>query len=86
MTEITVQVTNKLGLHAEPATSFVSLANSFNTSIWVEKNGRRINGKSLLGIFSLGILAGDTIKIIVDGEDEENALNSLKSFIKNISD
>ena len=76
-----VEVKNQVGLHARPATFFIQKANEFKSSIWVEKEGRRVNAKSLLGILSLGIIGGTTIKIIADGEDEVPAVESLISLV-----
>ena len=64
-----VVVQNQVGLHARPATFFIQKANEFNSSIWVEKEERRVNAKSLLGIISLCIVGGTTIRIISDGPD-----------------
>ena len=69
-----VLVQNQVGLHARPATFFIQKANEFKSSIWVEKEERRVNAKSLLGVLSLGIVGGVTIRIIADGSDEQQAL------------
>ena len=66
-----VMVQNQVGLHARPATFFIQKANEFKSSIWIEKEERRVNAKSLLGILSLGIVGGTQIRIIADGADEE---------------
>ena len=66
-----VVIQNQAGLHARPATFFIQKANEFKSSIWVEKDERKVNAKSLLGVLSLGIVGGTTIKIIVDGSDEK---------------
>ncbi len=77
-----VKVQNQVGLHARPATFFIQKSNEFKSSIWVEKDERRVNAKSLLGVLSLGI-AGDTeITIIADGIDEEEAVNSLVKLVE----
>ena len=62
-----VEVKNQVGLHARPATFFIQKANEYKSSIWVEKEERRVNAKSLLGILSLGIAGGAKIRIIADG-------------------
>lgn len=62
-----VVIQNQVGLHARPATFFIQKANEYKSSIWVEKDERKVNAKSLLGVLSLGIVGGTTIKIIVDG-------------------
>ncbi|WP_071432436.1 HPr family phosphocarrier protein [Angelakisella massiliensis] len=77
--EVTVQ--NHVGLHARPATFFIQKANEFKSSIWVEKEERRVNAKSLLGVLSLGIVGGTTIKIIADGSDEQQSVEALVKLI-----
>ena len=62
-------VNNQVGLHARPATFFIQKANEFKSSIWVEKDERRVNAKSLLGVLSLGIVKGTSITLIGDGPD-----------------
>ena len=61
-----VVIQNQVGLHARPATFFIQKANEYKSSIWVEKDERKVNAKSLLGVLSLGIVGGTTIKIIVE--------------------
>ena len=82
MLQNTVVVQNQVGLHARPATFFIQKANEFKSSIWIEKEDRRVNAKSLLGILSLGIVGGTTIKIIADGTDEEDAVKDLVKLIE----
>ena len=76
-----VEVQNQVGLHARPATFFIQKANEFKSSIWVEKDERKVNAKSLLGVLSLGITKGTVINIIADGVDEEEAVNTLANLI-----
>ncbi|MCR4718525.1 MAG: HPr family phosphocarrier protein [Firmicutes bacterium] len=76
-----VEVLNQAGLHARPATFFIQKANEFKSSIWVEKDERRVNAKSLLGVLSLGITKGTVITIIADGVDEEEAVVTLVNLI-----
>ena len=76
-----VVVNNQVGLHARPATFFIQKANEFKSSIWVEKEERRVNAKSLLGVLSLGIVKGTTITLIADGADEEEALSGLAELV-----
>ena len=78
--EITVQ--NEVGLHARPATYFIQKANEFKSGIWVEKEERRVNAKSLLGVLSLGIIKGSTIDLIADGTDEKDAVDALVELAK----
>ena len=77
-----VMVQNQVGLHARPATVFIQKANEFKSSIWVEKEERRVNAKSLLGVLSLGIVGGTTIKVMADGSDEEAAVESLVKLVQ----
>ena len=76
-----VTVENQVGLHARPATFFIQKANEFKSLIWVEKEERRVNAKSLLGVLSLGIMGGTDIRIIADGSDEEEAVEGLVALV-----
>ena len=76
-----VMVQNQVGLHARPATFFIQKANEFRSAIWIEKEERRVNAKSLLGILSLGIVGGTAIRIIADGTDEEQAVAALVELV-----
>ena len=69
-----ITVNNEVGLHARPATFFIQKANEFKSSIWVEKDERKVNAKSLLGVLSLGIVKGTKINIVADGVDENLSL------------
>lgn len=77
-----VLVQNQVGLHARPATFFIQKANEFKSSIWVEKDERRVNAKSLLGVLSLSIVGGTSIDIIADGSDEQEAVDSLVALVE----
>lgn len=77
-----VTVQNQVGLHARPATFFIQKANEFKSSIWLEKEERRVNAKSLLGVLSLGIMGGTDIKIIASGVDEEQAVEALVALVE----
>lgn len=77
-----VVVENQVGLHARPATFFIQKANEFKSSIWVEKEERRANAKSLLGVLSLGIMGGTQIRIIAGGTDEQEAVEALAKLVE----
>ncbi|MBQ2614189.1 MAG: HPr family phosphocarrier protein [Clostridia bacterium] len=79
MKEVVIQ--NQIGLHARPATFFIQKANEFKSSIWVERDSRRVNAKSLLGVLSLGITKGLSITIIAEGSDEEEAVTALVDLV-----
>ena len=76
-----VVINNQVGLHARPATFFIQKANEFKSSIWIEKDERRVNAKSLLGVLSLGIVKGTTITLIADGTDEKEAVAALVELV-----
>ncbi len=77
-----VTVKNQVGLHARPATFFIQKANEFKSSVWVEKEERRVNAKSLLGVLSMGIVGGTNIRIIADGVDEQAAVDNLVKLVE----
>ena len=70
------------GLHARPATVFVQLANKFNSSIKIEKDGEVIDGKSIMAILSLGVNTGMGVKLIIKGNDAQEARDDLKKFLE----
>ena len=76
-----IVVKNEVGLHARPATYFIQKANEFKSGIWVEKEDRRVNAKSLLGVLSMGIAKGMTVTLIADGADEQAAIDGLVALI-----
>ena len=78
-----IAIVNDVGLHARPATFFIQKANSYKSSIWIEKEDRRVNAKSLLGVLSMGIVKGTVITLIADGEDEAEAIDGLEKLIAN---
>ncbi len=78
--DVTVQ--NQGGLRARPATFFIQKANEFKASIWIEKDERRVNAKSLLGVLSLGIIGGTNIRISADGADEKTAVDELVTLVQ----
>ena len=76
-----VLINNQIGLRARPATFFIQKANEFKCSIQVEREERRVNAKSLLGVLSLGIVKGSEITIYADGADEQEALDALCELV-----
>ncbi len=77
-----VTVRKKHGLHARPATIFVQLANKFNSSVKVERDGEVVDGKSIIAILSLGVNTGMAVRIIVEGDDSQEAMSDLKNFLE----
>ena len=83
---VIITIKNSVGLHARPATFFIQKANTYKSTIWVERDDRKINAKSLLGVLSLGIVKDMTITIIADGNDEQDAVNGLCALIESAFD
>ena len=77
-----VEVKLKTGLQARPAALFVQEANRFSSDIFLEKDGKKVNAKSIMGLMSLAVSSGTEINIIADGDDEQNAIASLAEFIQ----
>ncbi len=78
-----ITIKNKLGMHARAAVKFVNVANRFKSSIRVEKDGNKIDGKSILGILTLAAVQGTEIILKVSGKDEDRALSALLELINN---
>ena len=76
-----ITIKNSVGLYARPATFFIQKANTYKSSIWFQKDDRRVNAKSLLGVLSMAISGGSTVTLIADGPDETEALNGLELLV-----
>ncbi len=79
--EATVEIVNRAGMHARPASEFVKLAGSFKSEIYLEKDGLRVNGKSIMGVLMLAAEQGSSLKIEADGEDAEHAVTQLSGLV-----
>ena len=77
-----VVVQNQVGLHARPATFFIQKANEFSSSIWISKDERKVNVKSLLGVLYLGITRGTVVTLTADGADEDAAIEELAALVE----
>ncbi|MEA3278898.1 MAG: HPr family phosphocarrier protein [Pseudomonadota bacterium] len=78
-----IEIVNKLGLHARAAAKFVSCAGGFSSQIQVERLGRRVNGKSIMGVMMLAAAQGTSITLLIDGDDENNACTAIEQLIAN---
>ncbi len=78
-----VTVRQKYGLHARPAAVFVKLARKFNAEVILEKDGERVNGKSIMGVMMLAVSRGETVYVEAEGPDGEDACEQLKRFLEN---
>ncbi|UOE76008.1 HPr family phosphocarrier protein [Parageobacillus thermoglucosidasius] len=83
MVEKQVEVRLKTGLQARPAALFVQEANRFSSDIYLEKDGKRVNAKSIMGLMSLAISTGSVITLIADGPDEKEAIEKLANYVEN---
>ncbi len=82
MKEEYVKVNLQVGLHARPAALFVQRSNKFLSDIYLELRGSKVDGKSIIGVMSLGVAHGEKVKLITKGEDEEEAMAELKKFLE----
>jgi phosphocarrier protein len=79
----TVTILNSLGLHARPAAQFVKIASKFKSDVYVAKNNREVNGKSIMGVMMLAAEKGSNLVIKVHGDDQEQAMAALVDLINN---
>lgn len=82
MVQKQVDVRLKTGLQARPAALFVQEANRFSSDVFLEKDGKKVNAKSIMGLMSLAIGSGTTITLIADGHDEEDAIAALTTYVQ----
>ena len=78
-----LQIINKLGLHARAAAKLVKLSSTFSSSIDIEKEGQRVNSKSIMGVMMLAASCGSTVTLHIDGDDEQQAMNAISDLINN---
>jgi phosphocarrier protein HPr len=77
-----VEIVNKLGLHARPSARLTQLASSFRSNVFMARNGRRVNAKSIMGVMMLAAAKGSTITLETEGEDEVEAIDALADLIE----
>ncbi len=77
------KITNKTGLHARPAAMLIKTTGKFKSDIRIAKDGYEVNGKSIMGVMTLAAEPGSVIQVIVDGEDEQEAMKAIEELIKN---
>ena len=83
MVERTVTIRNRAGMHARPAALLVKTASEFESRIYIEKDSERVNGKSIMGVITLGATYNTPLKIIADGPDEALALDAIEKLFEN---
>jgi phosphocarrier protein HPr len=81
MTKLDIEIINKLGLHARASSKLTQTASQFSSEIWIEKNGRKVNAKSIMGVMMLAAGKGSVIGLQADGADEVEAIAALKDLI-----
>ena len=79
-------IINKLGLHARAAAKLVALSSNYQSEIFIEKEGKKINGKSIMGVMMLAASKGSIVTIMADGDDETEALQGIENLINNYFD
>lgn len=77
-----IEIINKLGLHARASTKLTQTASKFSSDVWIERNGRRVNAKSIMGVMMLAAGKGAVVKIEVNGADEALAMQALVDLIQ----
>ncbi len=82
MLVLSIKIINKLGLHARASAKLTQVANQFESDIWIEKNDKKVNAKSIMGVMMLAASQGTDIKISTEGVDEKEALDSITALIK----
>jgi phosphocarrier protein HPr len=82
MQQLEVEITNKLGLHARASAKLTQLAGKFQSEVWMSRNGRRVNAKSIMGVMMLAAARGTRVTIETSGPDEEEAMSALLGLIK----
>ena len=82
MAEREIEITNKLGLHARASAKLTQTAGQYQSEIWLSRNGRRVNGKSIMGVMMLAAARGTTIKLETVGPDENEALAALVALVE----
>lgn len=83
MVKAEIEIINKLGLHARASSKLTQLASHFKSSIWITRNNRRVNGKSIMGVMMLAAAKGTVLTLEVEGEDEDEASKALIALIHN---
>ncbi len=86
MVSKSVTIVNETGLHARPAANFTKLASAQKCNVYLKKEDKKINAKSILGILSLAISKGSVVEIITDGEEEDAALTALVDYVNSLTD
>ena len=82
MQKRTITISNKLGLHARASAKLTQAASKFESAVWISRNGRRVNAKSIMGVMMLAAGLGSTIELETDGPDEESAMETIEALFR----
>ena len=80
MLKRTIRISNKLGLHARASAKLTQAASKFQSGVWISRDGRRVNAKSIMGVMMLAAGLGSTIELETDGPDEETAIATIEAL------
>ena len=80
MLKRTIKISNKLGLHARASAKLTQAASKFQSGVWISRNGRRVNAKSIMGVMMLAAGLGSTIELEAEGPDEEAAMSTIEAL------
>lgn len=81
-----VEIINKLGLHARASTKLTKTASQYQSNVWITRNGKRVDAKSIMGVMMLAASKGSIIELEADGADEVDAIEAIKKLINNYFD
>ena len=82
MQKRTITISNKLGLHARASAKLTQAASKFQSGVWISRNGRRVNAKSIMGVMMLAAGLGSTIELETDGPDEASAIDAIEALFR----
>jgi phosphocarrier protein HPr len=80
--KVDIEIINKLGLHARASTKLTQTASQFKSEIWIERNGRRVNAKSIMGVMMLAASKGSIVTLEAQGDDQQAAIQALVTLIQ----
>ena len=83
MIKRSIKISNKLGLHARASAKLTQTASKFDSGVWIARNGRRVNAKSIMGVMMLAAGLGSTIELETDGPDEQDAIAAIEALFNN---
>ena len=82
MVQVELEIVNKLGLHARASAKLTQMASKFKSEVWIMRNNKRVNGKSIMGVMMLAASKGAIVQITAAGDDETDAINQIEALIQ----